>query len=388
MLRHSAFALLLAACGPATSASSTDAAPADTTPPPADPPAATPPPAPAHPAYRPTYPLASSQGGRVLHAVQVVTVTFDGDTFEPDLRAFDDGITQTPYWKATTSEYCDAKGCIGPGASGGYATLAAPPATLSDDDLRALLRAKVADGTLPAPTADTVYTVYPPASTTVSMPASDGGGASCVAYHGFHEHLAIGTQDAAYIVVARCPDAPTFDAMTMIGSHELVEAATDPDLDGWHLDDDAWSTWHGWELADVCLGESTVTEGKWTVERTYSSAAAKNGTHPCVPATPDDDFGVAPRAAEIVQVEVGGTTTVPLVGWSVADAEDFAVSVALTGGGGALTAALDRSKANDGATLSLRVGFTKTPADGGGTVLVRSKRGTRIGAWPVLVLTK
>jgi hypothetical protein len=318
-----------------------------------------------------------------------VTVTFAGDPFEADLRAFDDAITSTPFWSATTSEYCDATACIGAGAGGGHATLPAPASTaMADADLRTLLRAGVQDQTLPAPTEGTVYVVFIPSGMSLTSPPIDGGATSCVGFHGYHEHMLIGADDVAYAIIARCADAPSFEAMTMIASHELVEAATDPDLDGFTIDDSAWATWHGGELADVCLGESTTKEGAWTVERTYSSAAAKAGKHPCVPATSADEFGVAPAAKQpgTIHLEVGQTKSVALVAFAAAPGPDFTVVAADPSHSGMVTAALDHATVNDGAPLVLTLTLTKAPPSGSATILLRSTRGSVTGAWPILVL--
>jgi hypothetical protein len=385
-LRYLLPLLLLAAC---SSSSGEPAPPASAPDPPADPPAppAQPPPAPHYPAIHPQLPSAQTLGGRVLHAPRIVTITFEGDPFEADVRKFDDAITTTPYWTAATSEYCDKTACIGAGSGGAYATLPVPATTLlADDDLRALIRARVADATLPAPAEGTVYTVYIPAGVTVTMPVKYGASRSCVSYHAYHEHLDIDGVDAAYAIITRCPDASTLDAATMMASHELVEAATDPDIDGWYVPDEAWSSWHGGEVTDVCLGVSTTKEGAWTVERTFSGKAARAGKQPCVPADADDDFGVAPaNAASVVPLALGDSKKIPLVGWTLAPGADFSISAFDPSNAGELNAALDRTTANDGTALTLRVAWNKTPAAGSATILLRTKRGTRVEAWPVLV---
>jgi hypothetical protein len=320
-----------------------------------------------------------------------LTVTFEGDPYEADVRTFDDGITQTAYWRTTTSEYCDGSGCVGAGSGAGYATLPAPTTSaLADDDLRAILRAHVADGSFAAPKEGSVYVFFVPQGISVTMPASDGAGVSCAAFHAYHEHASVkapdGTSaDVAYVIVARCPDGSTFDAMTMLAGHELVEAATDPDLDGWTIPDPAWSTWHGKEVADVCLGESTTKEGDWTVERTFSLAAAKAGKHPCVPSTDADDFGTAPRDAKPIRLRVGESTTITLEGYALAPGADWTVSVVDPNATGTLSTSLDRYTANDGTEIHLKVTLTSTPLWGPPTLLVRSRRGTRVGAWPLLV---
>jgi hypothetical protein len=106
-----------------------------------------------------------------------------------------------------------------------------------------------------------------------------------------------------------------------------------------------------------------------------------------VPATDDDDFGVTPSGDSTVRLAVGETTKIPLVGWSLAPGAEWSLSVVDATGAGALNAALDRKTANDGTAFSLTLAWNKTPATGSSTVLVRSKRGTHVEAWPILVAT-
>jgi len=75
----------------------------------------------------PNYPSAHAkpktvdyQGGRVLKAPKVVTITWSGDPLQDRVQQFGDTITQTPYW-TVLNEYCDKNGgCVAPVAAQGH----------------------------------------------------------------------------------------------------------------------------------------------------------------------------------------------------------------------------------------------------------------------------
>ena len=139
-------------------------------------PDAAPPVDPTYPAKHPAIPLADYNGGRVLVAPKIVTVTFTGDTLKARLEAFGDVITTTPWWDAVIDGYCAGASCIGHGTAGGHAVLPAAAPSYTDaqggpSTLQDMLQARVTDGTLPVPTNESIYVLYLPATTTVSMDA-------------------------------------------------------------------------------------------------------------------------------------------------------------------------------------------------------------------------
>lgn len=92
----------------------------------------------------------------------------------------------------------------------------------------------------------------------------------CTQYCGWHAHASIAGVDIKYAFVgnpARCPTSCSeqstgpngsdgADGMASIIAHELVEAVTDPDLNGWYDS-------RGYENADKCA---------WTWGTTYKAA--------------------------------------------------------------------------------------------------------------------
>ena len=133
-------------------------------------------------------------GGALLTAPKIVTITFAGDDAQlvSRLTTFDDTITQTPWWTAATSEYCIQPAntpCIGPGTSGGHVVLPGPaPTSLKDtidgagSTVMQLLQDHIFSGELPAPDAQTLYVLYFPAGTTITM----DGMTSCSSFGAYH----------------------------------------------------------------------------------------------------------------------------------------------------------------------------------------------------------
>jgi hypothetical protein len=174
--------------------------------------------------------------------------------------------------------------------------------------------------------------VFYPSTVTVSQ----GGGASCNAFYGYHgDYLLSGTTYVTYSVVAQCPPFPNssaIDSIASIASHELVEAATDPlaiDNPAFLQPDPAdiaWAVPAGGELGDMCAGYGNVfykpSDVPYLVQRTWSNKAAAAGHDPCQPDGNTPYFNAAAVLTETVAVDtvnakginipVGGTGTVEL----------------------------------------------------------------------------
>jgi hypothetical protein len=275
-------------------------------------PVAPPPPEPTYPADHPGMPQIPNNGGAVLHDPVLVTVTFPNDPLKADLEAFGDVIGSLSWWPTVNAEYG-----VGPATSGGHVVIPdPPPAQMSDADVEAFLQAKITDGTLPAPTDQTIYVLYYPPSTVISL--GGGGGDSCGAYLGYHSGISADVGGGhlvptAYAVVARCGG---LDTVTETASHELTEAATDPHPNAQigysFIGENAW-TLAGGENADMCSMVSGVTEGGYSLTRVWSNRNAKLGDQPCLP-LPDPTSPIpyfnAGIVHDVVTAHPGDTVTV------------------------------------------------------------------------------
>ncbi len=234
-----------------------------------------------YPADHPSMPVMPNHGGGVLSDPVIVTVTFPNDTLVDAIEAFGDAIGELTWWSTVNGEYG-----VGPAKGGGHVRVPdAPPAAMSDGDVEAWLQAKITDGTLPAPTTQTIYALYFPASTTITL-SGLGGGDSCQAFLGYHSAIEAsfggGHVTTQYAVVNRCGG---FDQLTETASHELTEASTDPHpfTPGYAmLGDNAWTV-AGGENADLCSMVSPVTEATYSLTRSWSNHNAKLGDQPCIP---------------------------------------------------------------------------------------------------------
>lgn len=240
----------------------------------------------AYPAPHPSMPQIPRGGGVVLHDPNIVTVTFAGDPWAAKLASFGEQVGRLSWWSTVNSGYD-----VGAARSGGAVAIpSAAPSSLTDGDIQDWLAANIADRTLPAPTDQTIYTLYYPQSTTVRFTDAKDSASSCSYFLGYHTTMNVdwgGSQiPIAYAVINRCSD--TLDDVTVTASHEFTEAATDPHpIDGTttgyvFLDDNAW-TGLGGENADMCSGVSHATEGGWALTRVWSNSAAAAGSDPCLP---------------------------------------------------------------------------------------------------------
>jgi hypothetical protein len=279
-------------------------------------------PAPHHP-----LPTLVNNGGPILTAPALVTVTFnfataadggagDGGQAGPDplastLEAFGDQVFSSPWWTAAVSSYG-----VGPGTSGMHVRLpdAVPfgnetisNSNLSDDQIQLALQDWVAMGSLPPPGSETVYALYLPPTTTITT----NGAVSCKQFTAYHNAAMImvpgqaATVTPNYAVIARCESGQSQAAlvtqMTVATSRELAEGATDPQTEmmpAYYLfTNDAWVLYGdgtGGGIGDLCdyPGATPDMQGSFALARVWSNSAATASNDPCQPAT-DTFYGAA-----------------------------------------------------------------------------------------------
>jgi hypothetical protein len=126
-----------------------------------------------------------------------------------------------------------------------------------------------------------IYGVYLPAGMKVTM----SGGASCSTFCGYHGHFNYGGLDIKYAVfpylncnACKLSNMSVADMMTIVASHEIREAVTDPQLNAWYDD-------QGYEADDKCAWHNLyrMAEGGFAVQPEYSNGggvAPGGGTYP------------------------------------------------------------------------------------------------------------
>ncbi|HEY2369523.1 MAG TPA: hypothetical protein VGH87_24160, partial [Polyangiaceae bacterium] len=179
-----------------------------------------------YPAFKIDAPQVATGGGPTLAAPKLVPVYFANDdtNFTAQLTTFMSKLGDSAFWLPAVSEY-----------GVGKITSVAPiqltddaPTSIDDADIQTWIAAKITDATLPAPDANTIYAIYYPDGTTVTLGQN---GTSCQDFGAYHDNITYnGTTDVAYAVMPRCSGwgPSTMDTTTSAASHEFVEASTDP----------------------------------------------------------------------------------------------------------------------------------------------------------------
>jgi hypothetical protein len=308
----------------------------------------------------------------VLSAPEIYPVFFSNDVAATvaSLADFSLNIGSTAYWTATTSEY-------GVGPATGHAAIKlseAAPGTIDDSAIQQWIAQKVATSAFPTPTMNTLFILYYPTGTTITLQ----GATSCQSFGGYHNSATVNGQQVAYAVVPRCGN---LDQTTGAASHELIEAATDPFPmvnPAYAQVDDADSIWElvlgGGEVGDMCAQFPSVFTKfppfNYTVQRTWSNKAALAGHDPCQPELPGEVyFNAAPVLPDMaplniqgqnvmvkaVHIPVGGTQVINLDLYSEGPVAPWTVSAAEATGNNNLTLSLNKTTGQNGDVLQLTI---------------------------------
>ncbi len=353
------------------------------------------------------FPTVDYLGGALLTSMKVVTVTFASDSAQTitQLQTFGDTIGQTPWWTATTSEYCvmpKGSPCIGPATSGGHVVLqeAAPTNLVDTEDgnnssLAAFIQDHVTSGLFPRPDDQTIFVLYFPSTTTISFQ----GMKSCANFGAYHFSTPImpsgGSKavETAYAVEPRCGD---MSYTTFAASHELIEAATDahPRLDNGYLMQDFGWLYFGGEVGDLCdlpWDFLSMNQSGFNVQRGWSNKSARSGHDPCVPQAPGEVyFNVAPQAGmQRAQLAVGQSVTFDLEAYADGSTADWKLSAEdvsdRTGGNKTLAFAFDKTSVHAGQTVKLTLKLTQQPAQGFASYVIHSQSGAGHHWWGATV---
>jgi hypothetical protein len=240
----------------------------------------------------PAWPTISNAGFVASGPLTIVTITTVGDPVGDDLAAFGSDLVASDWWKTLASLYDldpapSAVHWIGP---------TIPPSGdgkwFAPEDVEAYIRTVINDPVAAAPAIPTgtlpIYILYTPPG--VVLVRSDIPNTNC-ALGGYHSFSSQESPAFVFGVVQSCdgllstgPSMPPMQRLTVAGSHEIVEMATDPYLQGLRVASDPPGPWLGdeGEVADLCAG-AWYPEGRWTYQRVWSNDAATAGRDPCVP---------------------------------------------------------------------------------------------------------
>ena len=318
------------------------------------------------PAPHAPQPQVPYQGGHLLKSVQLVTITFADDSARAAVEAFGDWIVQSDWLTSIGAEY-------GIGAGRHVAKVALfenAPAQTTDTAIRALIADHVKSKTLPTPPSDFsdyLYVIYfPPQSRIVD---ETGFVSACNPFGGagYHADMMLGTLHLPYAVVIGCPTPGTQLAnTTLIASHEIMEAITDPLASveiGYAIQDsnDPWSL--NGEIGDLCYLQPVVASG-YSVQRIWSNAAAARGDAPCVPASPDKPFFNVFSAQSLLPISPGGVATFELTAWSTAPMPAWSLKAIPGGGTMTVVSSLGASSVRNGQVVTATVTAPPVAASG------------------------
>ena len=168
-------------------------------------------------------------------------------------------FTGTSYTGATTDDYTivdqyrDSSGTAVPAGLGLLATVVDTKATQSnikDSAIRSYLAGLFNSGKLPV-NASGIYGLYLPSGMKVML----SGGTSCRSFCGYHSHFTYNGTEIKYAVFpypdcsgCKLSSLTVADMLTIISSHEIREAATDPGENNTY----AWYDTAGYEADDKC----------------------------------------------------------------------------------------------------------------------------------------
>lgn len=343
----------------------------------------------AAPAPRPHAPLpqVTSQGGPILDAVHLVTITFAGDPNDAAVAAFGDSVVGSAWLTEVGADYGVH------GAMHTHVTLSdAAPATVVTADTESRLSALRANGTLPADAEALYMIVYPPGTTMGDLaPGMDCASSHDLASGAWHMSVTSGAASYAYAVVPTCAKEPRATLQETM-SHELIEAMTDPfplttpafvvpDGTGWHSVG---------EVADLCESLSPYDDAAsgMSLTHVWSNHAAAAGGWPCIPAPSVPYVNVAPSADAVLHAHPGDTVKVELTAFSSASATATPPwKVEVYPSDERATASIDRAQVHvgDAVTVSVHVASDATAAFGPITVSVYSATPVGYTFWPIAV---
>jgi len=151
---------------------------------------------------------------------------------------------------------------------GYYVASERPKSSISDSGVRNFIAGLLNSGKVNVAT-NIIYGVFLPAGMKVTM----SGGASCSTFCGYHGHFNYGGLDIKYAVfpylncnACKLSNLTVADMMTIVASHEIREAVTDPQLNAWYDS-------QGYEADDKCAWHNLyrMAEGGFVVQPEYSN---------------------------------------------------------------------------------------------------------------------
>jgi len=228
-----------------------------------------------------------NHGGKILSQGQYYAVYWNSNVanstatslgypnMKSQIAAFVTNLSNNPDY-TVIQQYLGSNGTIAPSLpfSGTYVDTKSTTTTISDSSIRSYLTSVFRAGKVPAQ-ANALYGIYFPSGMKVQL----SGGLSCSSFCGYHSHFTYNNVQIKYAVypypdcpACQIPGKTVADMLTIISSHEIREAATDPGDSGIN----AWYDAAGYEADDKCAWHNMyqMQSGGFWVQPEYSNAAA------------------------------------------------------------------------------------------------------------------
>jgi hypothetical protein len=295
--------------------------------------------------HRP-FPQVRTLDGAVLAPLRLITIVPGNDSADLSaFVAFSEAVGGSSWWRAIAHEYhlgsaVSAAGVIGPAIT----------ADVTDHDVFTYITGVVSGEPSLDRDGHTLYLLYLPPDVHVVRDGTPNTG--CTLFGAYHARYGILGDNLA--VVQRCFTDNPVENMTVAASHEIAEAATDPDGHGYRLPAVAtskpWteSIWNafdligGAEVGDLCEGAYWVDNSGGAPEvyqRIWSNHAAAGGGDPCVPALGEPYYSTAIEQ-DWYPVQPGATISIPVTGWATGDIASWPLVVRAQGTVDGFTATL------------------------------------------------
>ena len=350
-------------------------------------------------------PQVVNHGGPTLKSPMFQAVTFSNYDLTASVDDFVSRVGLTSYWLQAVGEY-------GVGLARAATPVHVPtgaPQNIDDAQIQAWLANELtAGGAFEPPASGTVYVLFYPFSTSVTLDGQE----SCFTMGAYHNSIVVAGVNVAYVVIPECTTETMTDQQTTTGaaSHEMIETATDPlplsatpaysGVDPGHLYYPL--VLGGGEVADMCAQWPTsffVADGlPYTVQRTWSNAAAAAGRDPCQPELDGETFfNAVPTLTDTVHagtatpplttlgaaIAPGASKVVDVVLYSEADVGPWTVSaLSVPVGEGNLSFSWDKTTGNNGDTLHLTITVNYVGTSyGGEPFIIESKLAGETNYW-------
>ncbi len=358
------------------------------------------------------FPTVVNSGGVVVASPKVKPIFFTNYPQRPELERFHQAYARSSHWAGAVGEYGVGPMTLLPSVT----RTDAAPSQLSDAQIQDWIRANLGEGQLlGAADPDTVYVLYFPETTTISLDSDQ----SCQSFGGYHNEVATfgGTTKVGYAVIPNCGD----DELYLVADHEMVEWATDrypftaPAYQSLVPEFAAFGLFAGSENSDICtflegiqsnaLGLSTSgytpADLGFRVQRHFSNVASKAGHFPCAPNYNETFLVGIPQLTERANLGARGATKV--MGTSNGAGEIsvkihsdkavfepwriFATALSFSGGQARMKVTLDKSRVLPGDEIKLTISASRE-SQAGIMLITTAPDGTAAHSWPILVFDR